>query len=178
MTDQPIPDEALVDTNVLLVANGQHERMGMACKARCGWVLEQMKKHRVVVDQPQEIVGEYRHKARANGQGLGDQFLKHVLENLGNQERVRRVPINRDEQALKGYREFPDHPGLQDFDADDAKFVAAAKAAGDAPILEAADSKWLGWAGSLWACGVEVQFVCQERLEAIRAERRGEEADG
>jgi hypothetical protein len=61
----------------------------------------------------------------------------------------------------ESYEEFPDHPGLADFDPSDRKFVAAANAHPDRPpILQATDSKWWGWSEALEACGLSVVFLC------------------
>ena len=51
----------------------------------------------------------------------------------------------------------------------DRKFFAASNAhPGKPPILEAADSKWLGWEEQLEQHGIKVEVLCRAELEAIR----------
>jgi hypothetical protein len=69
--------------------------------------------------------------------------------------------------------EFPDDEELRaDFDPADRKFVAASNAHPDKPpIIESADSKWLGWEERLAEHGITLEFLCQDELEAIRAKK-------
>jgi len=68
------------------------------------------------------------------------------------------------------FEEFPADQALEDdFDPDDRKFVAVANAHPEKPpILEAADSKWLGWEAKLALHGIRLEFLCRDELEAIR----------
>ena len=61
----------------------------------------------------------------------------------------------------RGFEEFPDEAGLEDFDPSDRKFVAAARGHGGGPtILQGLDSKWWGWKDALAAAGIVVEFLC------------------
>ncbi len=68
----------------------------------------------------------------------------------------------------------PAHDDLHDFDNSDRKFVAVANAhPSKPPILQATDSKWWGWKDALREVGVSVDFLCQEYIKAIYAEKMG-----
>lgn len=154
---------AVVDTNVLLVANEQHDGVSPACVAECVRRLQEMQQGGVVViDDGYRILTEYRKKTEANSaKRVGDVFLKWLFRHQANAQRVHRVRIT--ETGADVFSEFPD-PGLQGrFDASDRKFVAVAHAHAERPpIWQAADCKWLDWWPELAVHGVTVEFLCPE----------------
>lgn len=157
----------VIDTNVLLVANGSHAAASPACQAECvKRLLDQQQTGVTVIDDGYRILSEYQKRTSPNQpKGVGDAFLKWLLQNQSNAARVHRVTIT--ETALDMYAEFP-HAALRQFDASDRKFVAAASAHPDKPpIWQAADSKWLGWWQALGAHGVKVEFLCPEDIRAV-----------
>lgn len=155
--------KAVIDTNVLLVANRAHADVSEACIEECVRRLQAMQTSgTVVIDDAYRIVSEYLHKNKPNVQkGAGNVFLKWLLQNSANIRRVHTVPLT--ERAPDCYAEFPD-PALElQFDAPDRKFAAVAHAHPDKPpVWQAADSKWLDWWPALAASGVQVDFLCPE----------------
>ena len=155
--------KAVIDTNVLLVANGQHAGVSADCVTECVRRLQDMKRAGVmVIDDGFRILGEYQHKTSLNPpKGVGDVFLKWLLRQAGNPARVEQVPLN--ETAENEFSEFPD-PILQpSFDAPDRKFAAVAHTHPEKPpIWQAADCKWLDWWPALQAKGVRVDFLCPD----------------
>lgn len=131
-------------------------------------LLEITKSGCVVIDNEWRILREYLNKLSPTGQpGPGDAFLKWLLTNQANPERCQQVQITPKPEDALDFEEFPRHPGLTAFDRSDRKFVAIALAcAGGAVILEAADSKWWGWADALRECGVQLDFLCPEEISA------------
>lgn len=154
--------KAVIDTNVLLVANGQHDDVSEDCVAECVKRLQTIqKKGVVVIDDEFRILKEYQNKTSLNPpKGVGDVFLKWLLRQSGSQL-VEHVTIN--ETADDCFAEFPD-PVLEPlFDAPDRKFAAVAHAHQEKPeIWQAADCKWLDWWPALRAKGIEVDFLCPE----------------
>jgi hypothetical protein len=152
--------KAVIDTNVLLVANGQHAEVSEDCVTECIKRLQAMQREGViVVDDGHRILGEYQHKTSLNPpKGVGDVFLKWLLRQAGT-ARVEQVRLN--ESAENCFAEFPD-PVLEPFfDPSDRKFAAVASAHPDKPtIWQAADCKWLDWWPALQAKGIEVDFLC------------------
>lgn len=152
--------KAVIDTNVLLVANGQHADVSEDCVAQCIKRLQVMQKTGVtVIDDEFRILGEYQHKTRLNPpKGVGDVFLKWLLRQSGSAQ-VEQVALT--ETADDCFAEFPD-PALEPlFDAPDRKFAAVANAHPDKPVIwQAADCKWLDWWPALQAKGVKVDFLC------------------
>lgn len=155
--------KAIIDTNVLLVANGQHQDISLDCAEICVTRLNSMGKNGVIViDDEFLILGEYQNKTSLNPpKGVGDVFLKTLLRNIDNAARVEQVKLT--ELSENMYAEFPDH-GLQPlFDAPDRKFAAVANAHPDKPpIWQAADCKWLDWWPALQAKGINVEFLCPD----------------
>ena len=154
--------KAVIDTNVLLVANGQHEGVSAACVVECVQRLHAMMAHGVVaIDDGFRILDEYRRKTQLHPpKGVGDVFLKWLLRHTGTAQ-VAQVPLT--ESAPDCFDEFPDPVLESQFDAPDRKFAAVAHAHPDKPpIWQAADCKWLDWWPALQAQGVQVEFLCPE----------------
>lgn len=152
---------AVVDTNVLLVANEQHENVSPEGIIACVERLERLKKNGcVVLDDGYEILSEYSLKTDSKkGLGVGDEFLKWLHQNSRNPQLVAQVHIEK--HADRGYAEFPDDMELCEFDPEDRKFVAVAVAHPNRPpILQGTDSKWILWTEKLLAHGIEVEFLC------------------
>lgn len=156
--------KAVIDTNVLLVANGQHDDASPGCVVECVQRLQAMQREGiVVVDDGYRILGEYQNKTCINpAKGVGDIFLKWLLRNSSS-PRVEQVSLV--EIADSSFAEFPD-PALELlFDASDRKFPAVANVhPGKPPIWQAVDCKWLNWWATLKAKGVEVEFLCPDDI--------------
>jgi hypothetical protein len=152
--------KAVIDTNVLLVANGQHPDVSEDCVMECVTRLQSMQRAGIVViDDGHRLLGEYLHKTSLNPpKGVGDIFLKWLLRQAGTAQ-VEQVTLN--ESAQDRFAEFPD-PALEPlFDAPDRKFAAVANAHPDKPtIWQATDCKWLDWWHALQAKGIKVDFLC------------------
>jgi hypothetical protein len=173
--DGPQAATYVVDTNVILVANGQHPDVSLECSRRCArWLEDLMHTGRIALDEGFEIVREYQHKTHASdGQGAGDAFLRWVLHQLDNPARCDLVKL--DSNHMRGYEAFPDDPELAAFDPMDRKFVAVARLHPESPpILQAADCKWLDWSSALAKHGVRVQFLCDADLHRFHLHKFGE----
>ena len=154
---------AVIDTNVLLVANGQHQDVSEDCVAECVRRLQDMQNNGItVIDDSHRILSEYQNKTHLKPpKGVGDVFLKWLLQNKATANRVEQVSITETEE--NSFAEFPDSNLQPAFDASDRKFAAVANAHPHKPvILQAADCKWLMWWPALAAKGVEVDFLCPE----------------
>jgi hypothetical protein len=164
----------VVDTNVAVVAS-QRATVSARCVERC--VLELLEitsgRRRIVLDLQGQILLEYLQNLSLRGQpGVGDAFVKWVHDNQGNPEHCVKDSITAIVDAPEDFEEFPRVPGLAAFDRSDRKFVAVARAhRPGAPILQATDTKWWGWAEVLRREGVEVIFLCEEELRE-RFERK------
>lgn len=162
----------VVDTNVVLVANGQHPDVSPACAATCAQKLQAvMKNGKLALDDGFRILQEYQKKTTPKaGNRPGDAFVKWALQNNANPRRVDRVELQ--DHATRTFASFPDDPGLANFDPPDRKFVAVAGAHPEKPpILQAADSKWLGWAGALACHGITVEFLCLNDIARFQANK-------
>lgn len=157
----------MVDTNVLVVANRQNGE-SYSCANSCVQALLGIRASGVLlVDAAGEILTEYRQYCSHAGQpGFGDGFFKWVIDNKGRRDLILAVPITPKPGFPNDLLEFPDHPGLGEFDRSDRKFVAVANThPGKAPILQATDSKWWGWKDALKDCGITVEFLCPDEIQ-------------
>ena len=155
----------VVDTNVILVANGAHEDVSPECVINCVNRLQQLMRHgSIAIDDGHRIVGEYQNKTNhKHGKGVGDVFLKWVLSRLGDAQRVHQVPLT--EVFKDQFLEFPVPSLEQEFDQPDRKFAAVANAHPQKPpIWQAADCKWLDWWPALRAQGIQVEFLCGDDI--------------
>ena len=164
----------IVDTNVILVANGSHADVSDACVSTCaGRLLDISRSGRVAIDDAYRILAEYQNKTSPyEGKRAGDAFLKWLLRNSANPAKCDQVPLS--EHPERGFESFPDDERLRTFDPPDRKFVAVAVAhAAKPPILQAADSKWLDWALPLQDHGVRVDFVCGTDIKRFDDKKKG-----
>lgn len=165
---------SIVDTNVILIANGQHADVSQECVATCALRLQDlMENGKIALDDAYEVLLEYQNKTQPKtGNRPGDAFVKWALQNNRTPARCDLVPLETHHE--RGYVSFPEDPRLANFDPPDRKFVALSVTHPDTPpILQAADSKWLAWAPALKANGVEVEFLCPDDIERFRANKAG-----
>jgi len=164
---------AIVDTNVILVANGQHDDVMPDCVIACTRRLQSiMADGRTAIDDAFEILREYQNKTQPKtGNRPGDAFVKWLLQNNANRHRCDQIAIKANSQ--RGYDEFPEDDRLANFDPPDCKFVAVAAAHPEhPPILQAADSKWLGWETALKDHGITVDFLCPADVGRFQDNKR------
>ena len=162
----------VIDTNVLLVADGKSPQMSDACQIECVTRLERVKAtEQVVLDDAWIILGEYHNKLSPNqSPTYGSAFLKWLHQVQAVAKHVSLVTITPLNSAKTLFAEFPADKELeQKFDPADRKFVAASNAHPDKPpILQSADSKWLGWEDQLKQHGIKVEVLCRDELKAIQ----------
>jgi hypothetical protein len=162
---------AVIDTNVLLVANGSHPDASPECREACvRRLLAQQRGGITVIDTGNRILAEYGNKTRPNqARGAGDAFLKWLHQNKHTTTRVHQVALNESEKD--SYAEFPNVELQARFDPSDRKFVAVAHAHESKPaVWQAADCKWLDWWRELFVMGVKVEFLC--KADALKFYRK------
>lgn len=153
----------VIDTNVLLVADGQHPDASMTCRNACIKKLDDIRKNSVIVlDDEYRILKEYCKKIDPErGKDAGAAFLKWLLNNLANSSRVNQVHVTCNTRMQ--FKEFPVAELELEFDASDRKFPAVANAHRSKPtILQAVDCKWLDWWKRLLTAGIRVEFICPD----------------
>ena len=160
----------IVDTNVAVVANGQSPQASSNCIDTCIHRIEGIIRgeEKLVLDNGWIILGEYLRNLRSSGEpGAGDRLLRWVLANKDKLcDLVPITPINGSENE---FEEFPDDPALNDFDPDDRKFIAVARAHPESPpILQAVDSGWWDFRDAFRRHGVTVAFICEDDIQRLR----------
>ena len=154
-----------MDTNVAVVANGEHPEADLDCVQACiDSLIEIRERYCVLMDDLHLIWEEYRRRLRPSGQpGPGDAFFKWLWDNQGNERHCRHVTITPD--VTRDFGEFPEDPALERFDRKDRKFVAVVLASGERPpVLNAVDTDWWEYRAALKAHGVTVRFLCPQNM--------------
>ena len=159
---------SVVDTNVLVVANGANAQANAepdsACRLTAIDALTDIKdRRRLLLDAGGEILDEYRKHCNYSGQpGVGDQFFRWAHQNAAMLASVRLTPHSR-----RRYAEFPSDQALGPFDWDDRVFVAVA-VAGPKPnrVVNAIDSDYRDHQHALQQAGVTVKEFCPNLLRA------------
>lgn len=157
---------AVVDTNVLVVANLENSQANAEPGARCVLAaieaLTDIHEQRsLLLDASGEIISEYRKHCNYSGQpGVGDQFFRWTHQNAPTLTAVDLTP-----HPDRRFVEFPDDHALATFDHDDRVFVAVA-AAGPLPnrILNAVDSDYVQHQVALANAGITVDELCPRLL--------------
>jgi hypothetical protein len=171
-----MPVRCVVDTNVLVTANGGNESASAECVAASARALQRVRDvGHVFLDAPGAIVAEYRNNLAPFGQPRpGNAFLKWLLTNEYNPARVTRVALTPVVEDPGGFQELPPPPDGVQYDPSDRKFLAVSAAHPEhPPILQALDSKWWGWTVALKGCGVSIHFLCPDEIAAKHREKLG-----
>jgi hypothetical protein len=152
----------VVDSNVMIAANGRDTHAGLTCQYACAEFLETLvsteSPDSIVLDEPGLIFKEYSRYLNYHGQpGVGDMFFKHLHTHLYGEAKVRRVAITEVADEARGFAELP----LNTLDKSDRKFLAAALVA-EAAIVNALDTDWHEQAAFVAGLGVSVRQLCPE----------------
>lgn len=161
----------VVDTNVLCLAEDKSGDWPSECGLECIRFLAELQKGgRLVLDDAQRILREYKKALDAMGSGqpsVGRLFLHWVYRNWANEERCEIVPLTPRSRDQGDFEEFPRDPALAGFHTDDRKFVAVALGSERSPeVVEATDSDWWDARQALENNGVKLRFLCPEVFEA------------
>ena len=154
---------AVVDTNVLVVANGRDTQASVECqRAAVRVVIRVQESNALILDANREILDEYGRNCSHSGQpGVGDEFFRWAFD---NQAGLCSVALSKNPE--RGFDEFPDDPALKGFDRDDRVFVAVSVASSiPSRIVNAVDSDYSHYRDSLRNAGVDVEELCPTELK-------------
>jgi hypothetical protein len=154
---------AVVDTNVVVTANGKSPQASLLCRQACVERLLQLKQNgKIVLDDSWLVIREYKDNLSESGQpGVGDAFLLWVLQNWKNPDATEIHTLIRDTDHPENFMVFPKDRNLVDFDRNDRKFAALAIVSG-APVWNAVDPDWWEYKTELHRNGVQVEFLCPD----------------
>jgi len=162
-----LPRRVAIDTNVLIVANGESSQASDECEISAIEFLEFAEAGcLILIDDGYEIFEEYKRYCSFSGQpGVGDHFFMYLHRSQAVSGRVHKVRITPDENG--SYAEVPD--ALAKFDPSDKKFIATVLADNQgAPIVNCVDSDWNESSGPLNACGVHIHELCPASLKVTK----------
>ena len=84
----------VIDVNVPIVANGNHDKANLECIRTCIRALKNSRGNLILVDDGQRIFTTYRKYLSHSGQpGPGDAWFKWLWINQANRHRCRLVPV-------------------------------------------------------------------------------------
>lgn len=155
----------VVDTNVLVAANGRDTHADLECQLACINALEKIKSDKILLlDNLGLILDEYSRHCHYKGEpGVGDFFFKYVFDNQLVQSKCHIVSITQDHDNQSNFLEFPSDQGLQSFDPSDRKFVAVSIASSVYPkVCNATDSDWEEFKIELEKININVIQLCPQ----------------
>lgn len=158
-------DPVVVDTNVLVISEGMNGEASDHCVAACVRLVRRIQEGEllIVVDELDEILSEYLGALGGGSSGVGAKVAKRLRSRAYDASVCRRVAITPIEEPPGSYEEVPDF--VRDFDNDDQKFLAVAKADPERPLIYAGlDRAWWCRRTDLTDAGFDVQFPCSDDL--------------
>lgn len=164
----------LIDTNVLVTANGANDAASAICAANSAKAVQEvMTTGHLFLDAGGRIIEEYRNNLAPYGPPeVGNTFLKWLMTHEYDPSRVTLVAITPRADDPSDFQELPAPPKGVEYDPSDRKFLAVAAAHPEhPPILQALDSKWWGWQDALEDAHVSVHFLCRDEIAAKHAEK-------
>ena len=139
-------DRIVVDTNVLIVANGRDDTPAdLKCELACIEMLQEAVRGKriILLDASNLIMDEYKTSRSYSGVPAGNAFFKYLHDYQHSAEKIIHIPIQKTPDKEGGFANLP----RNDFDPDDRKFLAVAEA-GDGRVVNAVDSDWSEHAAS------------------------------
>jgi hypothetical protein len=173
----------VVDTNVLIAANGadtEWKPIASNCANRLQAV---MTGNIVCTDTLGLILEEYGNKLPSPSRaGFGDMFYLWLAKHRFNDKHCQSVELTPHENSFEQFPDLADEVATI-IDPSDRKFIAVAHAHPEKPpILQATDSKWIGWKESLATAGITIDFIDEAFLRPYYEKKMGhlerQETDG
>lgn len=157
-------DRVVVDTNVLIVANGNNKEADSDCERACiEALLEATRGKRItLLDASNLIMDEYSTHCRYSREpGVGNVFFKFLYDRQWSEEStIEHVAIQESPDEEGGFANLPPN----DLDPNDRKFLAVAEA-GNGRVVNATDSDWSEHADFIASMGVQVLELCPQCLK-------------
>ncbi len=157
---------AIIDTNVAMVANGMSDNASNECvTASANRLLAVMESEYLCLDDQGMILTEYTNNLGHSGApGIGKAFVKWVFNNQYNEVKCKRVALTLlKTHAWRVFEEIPDDAALRGFDRSDQKFLAVALVLSpDSNIVNAVDSDWSHYKDVICSHGTSIEFICPD----------------
>ncbi len=148
----------VIDTNVLIVANGKSEHSSIECELKCIEFINFSMSERVALDESQLIMDEYqKHCCYSGAPGVGDIFFKYLYDHQYSSKLIRLVNIVKIDDEARSFEQLP----VNELDPSDRKFLATAVEA-NANIVNATDSDWQEQEELMNLLKVTVSQICSD----------------
>lgn len=174
-----MPDKCLIDTGVILTADGKQSDVGSAGLQACVRKLQHVcLEGGLVLDSGDRIFKEYLNKTRPwNPQTVGEQFVKWVNDHRMRPTRCDRIDITPKDEDPEDFDEFPDDERLNTFERADRKFVAVAHAHPAKPAISVAiDTDYYRplHRTAFADQGITIDYLCEDDLKRVHERKYGE----
>lgn len=164
-------DKIILDTNVPAKAAVSPEscpaeelKMQRACMKYIEELTEN-KNRKLVLDLDHEIWKEYHTNVYKNS-NMGKIFFKWLYEYYATISPEDNIKLQKNSEGK--YLDFPYDENTEEFDESDKKFVALANAHEEKPpIIEAADSKWIGFEECFAKYGIHIEFLDRDYAQKM-----------
>jgi len=142
----------VIDTNVLIAANGAGEQISpQLALLAAKFLLEVKAGGQVVIDDGLLAISEYKRYMQFAGEpGIGDSFFRWLMTSYGGDHVIRATV------EPPGVEHFIPE-SLRQFDESDKKWIAIYRAGGANDIVNATDSDWVEARDALEAAGIVVR---------------------
>lgn len=149
----------VIDTNVLIVANGNSKQASIDCELACIEMIERPAKISISIDEQGLIMDEYEKYCSYKGApGVGDMFFKYIYDNQYDPtSRVNLITITPIDDETRSFKELP----TNNFDPSDRKMLATAVVA-EAEVVNATDSDWAEQDELMQQLNVTVRQLCPD----------------
>lgn len=150
---------SVIDTNVLIVANGKSGQVSSDCELGCIEMLEQTTNLAVVLDKSGVIMNEYqKHCSHQGSPGVGDMFFKYLYDHqYASNGSISLVEIHPIEDEARSFEELPSN----NLDPSDRKFLATAIVS-NARIVNATDSDWHEQQALMQELNITIYQLCPD----------------
>ncbi len=157
-------DLQVIDTNVLVAANGTDTHADKLCQLTCARRLQDTQINAVLVlDAQRNILLEYQRRV---GSGNPNTPAKRFF--VWASQTAPRLGVQLTPHATRVFAEFPPSEGLRNFDEDDRMFVAAAIVAsqsGATVLANALDNDYAEHQTALREAGIRVDELCPQHIK-------------
>lgn len=156
-------DLQVIDTNVLVAANGTETHADQACTLACARRLQETQDNAVLVlDAQRNIMREYQRRIGSESRNTAAKRFFVWASRTAPGLDVQLTP-----HANRVFEEFPPSDRLRDFDEDDRMFVAAAAVASQSRptvLANALDNDYAEHRAALQEAGIPVEELCPHHL--------------
>lgn len=156
-------DLQVIDTNVLVAANGSDTHADRVCQLACAQRLQETQDNAVLVlDAQRNIMREYQRRIAS-----ALRYSPAKIFFVWASKTAPRLSVELTPHPTRTFTEYPSSDGLRHFDEDDRMFVAAAAVASEVALtvlVNALDNDYREHLTHLEEANIRVDELCPQHL--------------